>query len=644
MKKLRCSRSAKAIAVILLCALALCFVSSALCIFWGDELGVFTGNYDVVYNNCLRNRGESLLHNVYAQYFYNNYGSAHTEANFSYTVYSDGEQMYSTYDGKPYYWMGIMADDTFGYVANSAFSNNAAAVTSLQKVIDEYIEKGVNVAVGYIPMELSKNSNIMTELNIMTLVYNLRYVSIIAAGVSLLLGILLFVYLMYSAGVKNAEGEVKAGFFDRIPYDLYTLVLGTAFFGCLFGGMFTTIDEMRYTLNYVLTLTSAALFFLGAGLILLAWLMSTAVRVKLRTLFKNTVCYKLLSWLFGKLRGGKGILVKVLLKLPMLWRYVVILAALVFIDFVAVSYRSYNGGHAQRMWLLRTVIYVPAALYVILYFKRLRDGTKAIASGDENTVISTKYLYGEMKAEAEDLNNIRAGLSKAVDERMKSEMFKTELITNVSHDIKTPLTSIINYADLLAKEEPENEKMREYIEVISRQSDKLKKLIEDLIEASKASTGALRVDLVRTELGVLIEQTEGEYAEKLEKAGLQLRITKPEKPLYIMVDSRHIWRIFDNLMNNIVKYAQPGTRVYISAAEENGDAVVVFRNISQAALNVPAEKLMERFVRGDASRHSNGNGLGLSIASSLASLQGGDMQLSVDGDLFKVTLRFKKAE
>lgn len=643
MKKLRSSLFAKILAVILLCVLALCFVSSALCIIWGDELGVFSNSYGEVYNNCLVERGETMLHNVYAKYFYGYGGYVRNDADFSYSVYENGELTFTTYDDTPIQWIGIVANvENTGFVSKYAFSDNKAAMNSIDQLADEYIKNGTAFVAGFIPLELKAGSSITTELNIMTVVYNLRYVSIAAAVVSLLTGILLFVYLMAAAGVKNADGEVKAGFFDKIPYDIYTLVLGTAFIVCL-GGMFATIDEMRYSLNYVLTLSLAALLFLGAGLILLAWFMSTAVRVKLRTVLKNTLCYRLLAWVLRRLRGGKGIVVKALYKLPMLWRYAAILAVLSFIDFVFVSYHGYGIAHGQRMWLLRTIIYVPAALYVILYFKRLRDGTKAIASGDENTVISTKYLYGEMKREAEDLNNIRAGLSKAVDERMKSERFRTELITNVSHDIKTPLTSIINYADLLSKEEPENEKMREYIEVISRQSEKLKKLIEDLIEASKASTGALKVELVKTELGVLIEQTEGEYAEKLENAGLELVTTKPENSLYIMGDSRHMWRIFDNLMNNIVKYAQPGTRVYISAAEENGDAVVTFRNISQAALNIPAEKLMERFVRGDASRHSSGNGLGLSIAESLAKLQGGEMQLAVDGDLFKVTLRFKKA-
>ena len=223
---------------------------------------------------------------------------------------------------------------------------------------------------------------------------------------------------------------------------------------------------------------------------------------------------------------------------------------------------------------------------------------------------------------------------------MKSERFRTELITNVSHDIKTPLTSIVNYVDLLQKEEPENEKQREYLEVLSRQSGKLKKLIEDLIEASKASTGNLAVDLEPCELGVLLDQTSGEYGEKLESAGLELVLQKPEKPVRVMADGRHLWRVFDNLLNNIVKYAQPGTRVYLSLSEENGKARVDFRNISREQLNISAQELTERFVRGDASRNTEGSGLGLAIAMSLMRLQKGNMDITVDGDLFKVSLSF----
>ena len=261
-----------------------------------------------------------------------------------------------------------------------------------------------------------------------------------------------------------------------------------------------------------------------------------------------------------------------------------------------------------------------------------------MAEGDLDHRIDTEKMFGEFRRHGEALNSISTGMSLAVDERMKSECFKTELITNVSHDIKTPLTSIINYVDLLEKEELHNETAEEYLEVLKRQSARLKKLIEDLMEASKASTGNLAVHLEKLEAGVSLVQIVGEFDEKIHAAGLKLLVEKPELPIYIMADSRHFWRVVDNLMNNICKYAQPDTRVYVNLEVRGELAVFTFRNTSRYPLNITSEELMERFVRGDSSRNTEGSGLGLSIAKSLMDLMQGTFSLYVDGDLFKVVL------
>ena len=223
---------------------------------------------------------------------------------------------------------------------------------------------------------------------------------------------------------------------------------------------------------------------------------------------------------------------------------------------------------------------------------------------------------------------------------MKSEHLKTELITNVSHDIKTPLTSIINYSDLIYKEETENEKIKEYAEVLHRQSGRLKKLIEDLMEASKVSTGNVEVNLELCDIGVLLTQITGEFQQRMLEQELEIIAKQPEQPILILADSKLLWRVMDNLMSNICKYSQKGTRVYVEVEEADGDASIRLKNISNYPLNISADELMERFVRGDRSRHTEGNGLGLSIAKSLTELQGGSLELSVDGDLFKVTIAF----
>ena len=238
------------------------------------------------------------------------------------------------------------------------------------------------------------------------------------------------------------------------------------------------------------------------------------------------------------------------------------------------------------------------------------------------------------------MTQINSGLSIAVEQRMKSERMKTELITNVSHDIKTPLTSIINYADLIGKEETDNTTIKEYADVLHRQSVKLKRLIDDLIEASKASTGNIELNMEQCDLNVIIPQITGEYEDRLNEIGLSLITKVPDEPVMIMADGRRLWRIFDNLMGNILKYSLPGTRVYITMVRQNGEAIIVFKNTSRDQIDLSPEELTERFVRGDESRNTEGNGLGLSIAKSLVELQGGAMSLYADGDLFKVILRF----
>ena len=235
-------------------------------------------------------------------------------------------------------------------------------------------------------------------------------------------------------------------------------------------------------------------------------------------------------------------------------------------------------------------------------------------------------------------------MTRAVEERIKSERLKTELITNVSHDIKTPLTSILNYVDLLKKEPAASETASEYIAVLDRQARRLKKLTEDVLEASKAATGNIKVELGRTDAVELLGQCLAEYVERFQTANLTAVMQTPGEPAFILADGRLLWRVFDNLLGNIAKYAQPGTRVYAGVTWEGKEVVIALKNISRDALNISEEELMERFVRGDSARTSEGSGLGLSIARSLTELQGGHFGISIDCDLFKAELRFAAVE
>ena len=253
-------------------------------------------------------------------------------------------------------------------------------------------------------------------------------------------------------------------------------------------------------------------------------------------------------------------------------------------------------------------------------------------------------MYGVLKHHGENLNSIAQGMQKAVQQQLKSERFRTDLITNVSHDIKTPLTSIVNYVDLLKKEDVQPEKAKEYIAVLDRQSARLKKLTEDLVEASKASSGTLPVHLEAVDVNVLLSQVSGEYQSRFELCKLEPIVKlAPEAP-QIQADGKLLWRVFDNLLSNICKYAMPGTRVYFTSEVQSGRVSISFKNISNYPLDITADELLERFVRGDSSRSTEGSGLGLSIAQSLTGLQKGTFDLVVDGDLFKANLSFPRLD
>ena len=462
---------------------------------------------------------------------------------------------------------------------------------------------------------------------------------VITAIGSLLLAILLFAFLMAAAGHRKGTDAITPRLTEKIPFDLFTAAVALAGFAFLayFDDM---MDRASRSYDIVLLLILAGLLLCAAVLLALWWCMSLAVRVKMGGIIRGTLCYKLLRFLWRAARALWGWGKMIVTSIPLIWRGMLILCGAEFVGLLILA-MSYSGA-GPIGFFINLFVFFPLALLALISAKKLRTGASEIAKGNTAYRIDTKYLFGEFRRHAEDLNAIQSGISRAVDARLRSERMKTELITNVSHDIKTPLTSIISYVDLLSKEEIENEKAREYIEVLQRQSARLKKLTDDLVEASKASSGALPVTIESCDLGVMLEQTAGEYGERLAEKGLTLVVRKPEGSVPVQADARHTQRIFDNLMNNILKYALPGTRVYLELAAEDGGAAVIFRNTSSREIVQSPEELTERFVRGDAARSSEGSGLGLSIARSLAELQGGSLAVTVDGDLFKVTLRFTK--
>ena len=328
----------------------------------------------------------------------------------------------------------------------------------------------------------------------------------------------------------------------------------------------------------------------------------------------------------------------------LLWRMIGLCALCTFAEFVVLvgSYESNNEELIILGWVVQTLVLIPVFICCVLQLNKICLGAKRMAEGDLSRPIDTSHMFFDFKKIGSSINSASNGLELAVNERMKSERFKTELISNVSHDIKTPLTSIISYVELL-KEQPAGEPANpEYLDVLEKQSVKLKKLLEDLIEASKASTGNIKAELTPCNVNMVLHQAIGEYKEKLEASQLDLQIRVPDEPVNILADTKHFQRVLDNLLVNVSKYAQPGTRVYINLSGGTDDAVIEIKNTSKEPLNMTSDELMERFTRGDSSRGSEGNGLGLSIAQSLMEVMHGKLRLVIDGDLFKVILLFPR--
>ena len=468
--------------------------------------------------------------------------------------------------------------------------------------------------------------------------YKLRYVVYVIALAALLAAVLSFVALMFASGRRPDTEDVVPGPLNKVPFDL--LVAAVAGFAAL--AFYLAMEGPDDLFGIAIACIAAVILLcLGTGLC-----MSLACRVKQGTFLKNNITAKLLMFISGCIGAAWGLAKKLfsyfregLRNMSVVWKTVLVFLGFTLFEMMLMP--SIDDTEEKIMiFALERFLILPAVVITAVALKKLYSSGQALAAGDLSHYTDTKGMYWDIKRHGEDLNNIAKGMAIAVEDRLRSERMKTELITNVSHDIKTPLTSIINYATLIGEEHSDNDKIAEYSEVLVRQSERLKRLIEDLVEASKASTGNLEVEPVPCSASVFLDQASGEYSEKLEAADLTLVTKTPEKEMTIMADGRRMWRIFDNLMNNICKYAMPGTRVYLSLEEENGNAVFTFKNTSKDELNISAEELMERFTRGDSSRNTEGNGLGLSIAKSMAELQGGTLKLSIDGDLFKAILSF----
>ena len=441
------------------------------------------------------------------------------------------------------------------------------------------------------------------------------------------LALFFFCFLMASAGHWAGHEGIHLTWLDKIPADVWLIVLLCTFF----------IGWEAFYYGWGRVFFCAALVPLA-----LLFLCAFAAQCKAGTVLRSALIARIARFLWRIVRAVFRALLHTLVRLPLVWKTALVglvIAGAEFLLYINDFYRVRYG-----VFLALKLVELLAVLYIAVSLRTLQKGGEKLARGDFSSPIDTKYLIGDFKRYGQELNDVQSGLEQAVQEQMKAEHLKTELITNVSHDIKTPLTSIVNYVDLLKKEDIPSPEAREYIAVLDRQSHRLKKLTEDLVEASKASSGVLNVDLQPTDVNVLFSQIEGEYQERLAACQLTL-VTQPPAPgTVIRADSRLLSRVMDNLVSNICKYALPSTRVYVVSTLSREAVTISFKNVSRDELNISPDELMERFVRGDASRHTEGSGLGLSIARSLVQLQGGRFDLAIDADLFRADITFPLSE
>lgn len=548
---------------------------------------------DTVTGDLLRERYDPLTSNIY----------------FKLTDKATGEILFST---------GALNKDDYSGKASAYYQqdmtftlNDGSDVTAVYQA--------------YLKSPLAPRDSALYVMTWVERLINARYLLIVLAVLLLAVCLFLFIFLLCAMGHKEGVDGIYQCWLNKIPLDLFLALLVLLFFAWA-----TFLSDIWYIDFWYYILLA-----FGAAALALTLVLSVAGRAKAPGFFRNTVIYKLFLLIFRTLG-----------RIPMVWRTMLIWVCWCFVDqYFTFSNSYYYDSLLPAFWVISRAVLTIVILYLASSLRLLQKEGQAIADGqtDYKGKPIPRWLPA-LKKHEENLQSIQSGIQKAVDEQTRAERMKTELITNVSHDIKTPLTSIGNYVDLLEKEDIQPEKAKEYVDVLNRQAARLKKLTEDLVEASKASSGSLPVHLAPTDVNVLLSQLAGDYMEKLEDAQLEpIFRPAPSQPV-IQADGQLLSRVLGNLFSNICKYAMPGTRVYFESAADENTVSLTFKNISKYELNIPAEELMARFVRGDRSRHTEGSGLGLSIAQSLTELQGGTFRLEIDGDLFKAVVTFPREQ
>jgi len=449
------------------------------------------------------------------------------------------------------------------------------------------------------------------------------------------------VWLTVTAGRRPEDEEIHLNGFDRWYTEIAAgAVIGIWLAGTIISGTLIANSSLGYS-HVVVTVIVICLI---CGTYTMAWFLigylSLVRRIKAGTLWKNSLIRKVLKWI-GKCSGKLADFARAFSRnTAEKIKVLLVGGAFLFLQFLIIGC-GFTGAGVFLIILL--IVDAAAVIFIIRKADGLdliMDGLKKISDGELQYKIKTDTLTGKQKVMAEYINNIGSGLDAAVENSLKKERMQTELITNVSHDLKTPLTSIINYVDLMKRENPTDPKIQEYLRILDEKSQRLKVLTEDVVEASKASTGNIKLEMNDIDFVEMVQQVIGEFEEKFQEKNLTMMVHFTDEPSIIYADGQRMWRVLENVFGNVVKYAMEGTRVYAEISNRNKKVTFSLKNISAQPLNISADELTERFIRGDVARNTEGSGLGLSIAKSLTELQGGEFKLYLDGDLFKVMITF----
>ena len=585
-----------------------------------------TYNYVQIEDNLYYRYNDLSDNSSYIKYAIKDKESNKVFTNIQFSKY---EEFKDTISANEYYWC---------YEDNNIYTNLETINANNAKYKRIQSSNGLNIFNGYeVYTYLDKTAfEYSTPYAIMNYIFELfgnnepKAEEIIPACCIVL--IILLVYLLWSIGHKNKNEGISLNSIDKFPYELLVIIGITGIGICL-----AILDTVLYNNNLSINLLSSTiqiLYFISYGLLAIITI-TTIKRIKARQFWHSFLVYKIYKkikeWTLAKT-------IKVLDKTDTQKK--IIIYYIIFIIISSILGLTFFTG----IGFILLIIFWIWVLYKILeYIKKLNEIKKAlkeIYDGNKSVYIDIENLTGSLKELAIYINDVSSGFSNAVEESLKSERLKAELITNVSHDIKTPLTSIINYVDLIKQENIQDEKIKEYIEVLDKKSQRLKKLTEDLIEASKVSSGNVQINEEEINLKELLKQVIGEFEDNFKDKKLKLELDLPKEDMKIKADNRYMYRIIENLFGNISKYSMKNTRVYITMINTSKKIKIEMKNVSKEKLNISAEELTQRFVRGDKSRYTEGSGLGLSIAKSLTELQNGTFEIQIDGDLFKVTLEW----